>query len=398
MIKHLVVSTHLKGEDIATVLDSGYFEGVTLGYNVLNFPFRTKGVEAAAKCNVGLVTMNPLCGGMIPRNPDRLAFLKGPEDKNVVQAALRFNVSHPAITAALVGFASKAEVDQAVAAIENFKPHSAEHIEKVKSHLTASFEGLCTGCGYCLPCALDVEIPKLMDAYNMKILDGSDDAIKERLKWHWSLAPDAAAACIQCGDCEDRCHSTSADPRADGSDCIVGRQVRYPTCRRLNPRWLSLNDLDSAVQGLPRDHEHTGMADEERQPLQDLLWRPPLEKGKEVFVGLLHALFQLPGRHFGRHEHRVGPAVFFTFMGQKASLALQLIVDWRTGVGRQDVEQGVFNPHLLDVGFRGLEDALILVVKAEDEESLHQDAVVVKTPHDLLIVLNFVLHHAGTLQ
>ena len=51
----------------------------------------------------------------------------------------------------------------------------------------------------------DVEIPKLMDAFNNKILEGKDDAITNRLKWHWGLAPDAAAACLQCGDCEDRC-------------------------------------------------------------------------------------------------------------------------------------------------------------------------------------------------
>jgi hypothetical protein len=227
LIKHLVVSTHLKGEDIATVLDSGYFEGVTLGYNVLNFPFRAKGVEAAAKHNVGLVTMNPLGGGLIPRNPERLAFLKGPQDQDVVQAALRFNVSHPAITAALVGFASKDEVDQAVAAVENFKPHSAEHIEKVKSHLTASFEGFCTGCGYCLPCPSDVEIPKLMDAYNMKILDGKDEAIKDRLKWHWSLAPDAAAACIQCSDCESRCtQHLPIRERLEAIAALAGNEVK----------------------------------------------------------------------------------------------------------------------------------------------------------------------------
>ena len=190
LIKHLVVSTHLKGEDIATVLDSGYFEGVTLGYNVLNFPFRAKGVEAAAKHNVGLVTMNPLGG-------------------------------------ALVGFASKDEVDQAVAAVENFKPHSAEHIEKVKSHLTASFEGFCTGCGYCLPCPSDVEIPKLMDAYNMKILDGKDEAIKDRLKWHWSLAPDAAAACIQCSDCESRCtQHLPIRERLEAIAALAGNEVK----------------------------------------------------------------------------------------------------------------------------------------------------------------------------
>ena len=140
------------------------------------------------------------------------------------------------------------------------------------------------------------------------------------------------------------------------------------------------------------------MADEERQPLQDLLRRPPLEKVKEVFVSLLHALFQLLSRHPGRLEHRVGPPILVPVLEQKAPLALQLVIDRGAGIGRQDVEQGVLQPHLLDVGLRGLEDPLVLVVKAEDEEPLHQDAMLVKTPDDLLVVLDLVLHHAGPLQ
>jgi predicted aldo/keto reductase-like oxidoreductase len=205
LIKHLVVSSHLGGEDNATVLDSGLFEGITIGYNALNFPFRAKTLEAAARHNVGVVTMNPLGGGLIPRNAERLAFLKGPRDRDVVQAAIRFNVSQPAITAALVGFSCEREVDEAVAAVEDFSPYSAAHIEQVKANIGASFEGFCTGCGYCLPCPADVQIPKMMDAYNAKILDGSDAAISDRLKWHWGLAPDVAAACIDCGACETVC-------------------------------------------------------------------------------------------------------------------------------------------------------------------------------------------------
>jgi predicted aldo/keto reductase-like oxidoreductase len=205
LIKHLVVSSHLNGDDNAGVLDSGLFEGITIGYNALNFPFRGKTLEAAAKHKVGVATMNPLGGGLIPRNAERLAFLKGPQDRDVVQAALRFNISQPAITTALVGFANTAEVDAAVEAVQSFTPYPAEHIERVKAGIGASFEGFCTGCGYCIPCPVDVSIPKLMDAFNTKILGGDDEGIRDRLKWHWAMTPDAAAACVQCGDCESAC-------------------------------------------------------------------------------------------------------------------------------------------------------------------------------------------------
>lgn len=205
LIKHLVVSSHLDGAQVSDVIATGLFEGVTIGYNALNFPYRAKALEAAAAHQVGVATMNPLGGGMIPRNAERLSFLKGPTDKDVVQAALRFNVSQPAITCALVGFSSKDEVDQAVAAVENFSPYPPEHLEKVKAHLSTSFNGFCTGCGYCIPCPASIEIPKLMDVYNQKILKGRDDAMLDRLKWHWSLPPDVAAECLKCGECESAC-------------------------------------------------------------------------------------------------------------------------------------------------------------------------------------------------
>ena len=203
LVRHVVISAHMAGEEIATVLNSGHFEGITLGYNVLNFPFRQAGVAAAERLGLGVVTMNPLGGGMIPRQAERLTFLKGEGDRSVTEAALRFNISQPGITVALVGFAERAEIDQAVAAVENFKPYPAEHIERLKGRIREGFNGFCTGCGYCLPCPANVEIPKMMDSYNQKILDGGN--IATRLREHWSLSPDAAAACTQCGHCEESC-------------------------------------------------------------------------------------------------------------------------------------------------------------------------------------------------
>jgi hypothetical protein len=203
LIRHFVISAHMAGAEIASVLGSGYFEGITLNYNVLNFPFRQEGVGAAERLGLGVVTMNPLGGGMVPRQADRLEFLRGPGDRSVVEAALRFNLSQPGITVALVGFAERKEIDQAVGAVEKFTPHPAEHIERLKTRIRAGFNGFCTGCGYCMPCPSNVEIPKLMDAYNQSILDGG--SIVGRLKDFWGMAPDAAAACVQCGRCEESC-------------------------------------------------------------------------------------------------------------------------------------------------------------------------------------------------
>jgi hypothetical protein len=206
LIDHVVVSSHLQGEDLQAVLADGLVEGVLLGYCAMNFPYRQQAVDAAGQMGLGVVTMNPLAGGLIPDNPGRFDFLRASDDRNVVDAAIRFNVSQPAITSALVGFSTREHVDQAVAAVENFTPYPPEHTERVRKKVVAEFDGICTGCGYCLPCPMGINVPRMMDAYNQKLLSGGKDGpVTGRLKYHWQIDPAEAATCSLCGVCEDRC-------------------------------------------------------------------------------------------------------------------------------------------------------------------------------------------------
>ena len=67
LIENIVVSTHLPGRDIEKIITPGKFEGVLMGVNILNFLYRWEGVEAACKAGCGVVAMNPLSGGLIPK-------------------------------------------------------------------------------------------------------------------------------------------------------------------------------------------------------------------------------------------------------------------------------------------------------------------------------------------
>ncbi len=206
LIEHVAASSHMPGDDIRVMLDDAPLDGVTLGYCAINFPYRQAALDTAEARKIGVVTMNPLGGGLIPQNAERFDFLRGPEDKSVVEAALRFNVSQPAVTCALVGFSNKSEVDQAVEAVENFTPYDASHIKAVRQNILDKFDGLCTGCQYCLPCPAGIHIPAMMDTYNLRILEGENpEPLLGRLKWHWSVDPQTASACTNCGLCEKRC-------------------------------------------------------------------------------------------------------------------------------------------------------------------------------------------------
>ena len=217
LIDHVVFSTHCNGAEIETIVDEGLFEGVTLGYNILNFRFRQQGLAAAARRGLVVVTMNPLGGGVIPHRGEKLGFLKSPEDTSVIDAALFFNASHDSISVVLAGMGSLAEVKQNCEVGRRLGlgaglPHSAtvragfvEARKTALEHRTAeALDTLCTGCQYCLPCPQDIAIPKFMLSYNEKIFGGPQDTLG-MLRGHFGVPAEKAADCVQCGACEERC-------------------------------------------------------------------------------------------------------------------------------------------------------------------------------------------------
>lgn len=206
LISHLLCSSHMQGETLAQVLMENLFDGVLLGYNALNFPYRQKALDQAAQQKLGVVTMNPLAGGLIPRNPHRFAFLKQTDEDTVVKAALRFNLSQPAVTSALVGFADSAEVDEALSAAMSLPTAAGQEARRLEPNIENAFDHLCTGCGYCLPCPVDIPIPEFMDVYNQVILNPAGlTCAPERFRMHWGISARQAGNCIECRACEDRC-------------------------------------------------------------------------------------------------------------------------------------------------------------------------------------------------
>jgi hypothetical protein len=205
LIKHICVSSHLIGDRIKELLMEEVFEGVLFGYSAYNYSTREKAFDAIKSENLGCVVMNPLGGGLIPDNPDIFSFLKTKEEETVVEAALRFLLAHKEITVSLVGFGNTGHIQEALSAVEGFSGISAEKLQDIKDRASRSFDGICTGCQYCDDCPEDIQIPKFMDAYNKKILTGTESSLLGSLKWHWNIPIEEAEKCVECGQCEEAC-------------------------------------------------------------------------------------------------------------------------------------------------------------------------------------------------
>ena len=210
LIGHIVISTHLPGEQINHIIQKGEFEGVLLGVNILNFPYRWEGIQAAYEAGLGIVAMNPLSGGLIPKHEKEFAFLTDGHE-TPTQAALRFCINCPQITVTLVGFTTREHIDAACRIADNAKHFAERDINRVREHVSENMNALCTGCGYCVKCCPEnIPISGYMLAYNEKpLFNRTDKEMVNKMKaYHWNLLSGRVANagdCIECAACEEAC-------------------------------------------------------------------------------------------------------------------------------------------------------------------------------------------------
>jgi len=206
LVRHICISSHMSGTEIEEVLNDFPFEGVLLGYSAMNFPFRERALDVASESGRGVVVMNPLAGGMIPKHPEHFQFLKTREDESVVEAALRFLWTDTRITVALVGFSVMDHLDEALRAMDDHEPLPASEIERIRSSLGSELDTLCTGCGYCDECPQGVDVPRLMQSYNQLLMTRDPKALIGTMKYGYGVYPDHGIEnCVECKQCEEAC-------------------------------------------------------------------------------------------------------------------------------------------------------------------------------------------------
>ncbi|MDX8551892.1 aldo/keto reductase [Methanospirillum sp. J.3.6.1-F.2.7.3] len=221
LIDHICFSTHCPPDDIIKIIKDGFFNGVTISFNVINYGSMLDVLEAAGAAQMGVATMNSLGGGIIPQNPEYFSDMVQSSDNDVIEAALRFNASFKEISVILSGMTNREEVAQNAQAfssvVKTYHPYEREVTE-----LSFSSEKLCSGCGYCRECPAGISIPEYMQAYNYRFFPKSDfmgmtfdwfdeekkiaNIIFQRLRVNSGLIPlNYNNPCIECGRCEDVC-------------------------------------------------------------------------------------------------------------------------------------------------------------------------------------------------
>ena len=169
------------------------------GFDTLQFPLSVlssrEEIDMTFRCrdlDVGVIAMKAMCGGMLPDG--RLAFA--------------FMNRYPHIVP-IWGLEKTEELEQFLALAEKrepFTPAMREEIERLRKELGDEF---CRGCGYCLPCPAEIDLPIMMRiSYFVKRNVEGSQFNEARLKQVARIDE-----CVNCRSCVQRCPYHLEAPR-----------------------------------------------------------------------------------------------------------------------------------------------------------------------------------------
>lgn len=205
-VRHYGITMHRHHAAIRRAIESGLFETIMLAYN----PLDEEGVGAeliplAARRDMGVIIMKPLSGGILVSPPG------APREDGldpIVAGVLRGIVNNPHVTTVIPGMVSPREVEEnyrAIATASSFDEAARrrlfETIASMRKELR--YGQLCLGCGYCLPCSHEIDIPRVFRALYMHQSYPEDQRFMGR-ELYEALAV-GADACQECGACVERC-------------------------------------------------------------------------------------------------------------------------------------------------------------------------------------------------
>ena len=173
-----------------------------------------KGLMHANKKGLPVIIMEPLRGGRLANKlPETaLSIMQKYTIQNTPAGwAFKWLYNQPEVSCVLSGMNSLEMVKENVktaseTSVDSLSNKDEAMLKEVVSAINAKMKVGCTGCGYCMPCPKNVDIPGTFAAYNRLYSDGKFTALKEYFMCT-ALRRDSSAAsnCMECGKCEQHC-------------------------------------------------------------------------------------------------------------------------------------------------------------------------------------------------
>lgn len=210
LIKHISFSFHDAPENLKKLVDIGIFESVLCQYNVIDRS-NEEAISYAKAKGLGIVIMGPVGGGRVSGLPKEVANKLGINVKSSAELALRFVFSNNDIDCALSGMGSMEMVEENSSIASNIEPLSENEVAAINKmmHENKKLADLyCTGCSYCMPCPVGVNIPQIFQMMNYYKVYAIEDYAKNgyaEIGTNEWIPGKRADECVECGVCETKC-------------------------------------------------------------------------------------------------------------------------------------------------------------------------------------------------
>lgn len=209
-IRHLGFSFHDSYEVFEEILTSRSWDFCQIQYNYMdtNEQAGDQGYALAEKLGVPLVVMEPIRGGSLAGFSEEIneKFYALDKDKSIASYALRWVAGHDNVKVILSGMSLEEQTVDNLKTFVEYQPLNTkeqETIEEVVETLHSKVQNGCTGCAYCMPCPVGVNIPRNFRLWNQYHIYQNGDAVRDG--WNGLSQTEKPESCIECGSCETVC-------------------------------------------------------------------------------------------------------------------------------------------------------------------------------------------------
>lgn len=215
-IRQVGFSYHGNSEMFCRLVDAYNWDFCMIQYNYMDEHSQAgrRGLEYAHEKGLAVMIMEPLRGGKLVNNlPQDAIDIFNNYDKQYTPAQWSFKWlwNQPQITVVLSGMSSMEMLNDNINTASNsdicdLTQSDDDMLKSVAKAINSKMKVGCTGCGYCMPCPKNVDIPGTFAAYNRKYAEGWFWAEKEYIMCTaLRKTPSSASNCIGCGKCEKHC-------------------------------------------------------------------------------------------------------------------------------------------------------------------------------------------------
>ena len=215
-IRQVGFSYHGNSDMFCKLLDVYDWDFCQIQYNYMDEHSQAgrKGLDRAHEKGIPVIIMEPLRGGKLagglPADGKRIISGFTPE-RTPAEWALRWLWDQKEVTCVLSGMSTTDMLAENIRTASQTVPgemtdREREMLQKVVQAVNAKIKVGCTGCGYCMPCPKNVDIPGTFAAYNRRYAEGKFYGLKDyAMCTAFRRTSTAASNCIGCGKCENHC-------------------------------------------------------------------------------------------------------------------------------------------------------------------------------------------------